>query len=147
LTVQVPPGVDTGSRVRVAGKGEPGQFNGPPGDLYLLVAVKPHPFLERKGKDLYLDVPITVGEAMRGATITVPRVGGKVNVKVPAKSQSGQMLRLKGQGVRSPKSPDRGDLFVRLLVHVPTNRAAGIDPAIDALEQTYDVSPRQHLRL
>ncbi len=146
LTVKVPPGVDTGSRVRVAGKGEPGQYGGPPGDLYLIITVKPHPFLERRGRDLYLEVPITVGEAMRGATITVPRLSGKVNVKVPPRSQSGQLLRLKGQGVSDPKTHARGDFFVRLMVHVPTD-GDGIEPAIDALEETYRVNPRHNLHL
>jgi molecular chaperone DnaJ len=147
LNVKIPPGVDTGSRVRVAGKGEPGQFGGPPGDLYLLISVAPHPFLERKGEDLYLNLPITVREAVLGATVTVPTPGGKVKVKVPSGSQSGRVLRLRGAGIRKSRSPGAGDFFVRLLVHVPTNGADDVKEAVDALERAYKADPRRHLEL
>jgi molecular chaperone DnaJ len=146
LTVKIPPGVDTGSRVRVAGKGGRGEFGGPPGDLYIAVTVSPHPLLERRGRDLYLDVPITVGEAVRGATITVPTPDGKVQLKIPAGSQSGNRLRLRGRGVADPKTRARGDLFVRLLVQVPTDGAERVREAVDALERAYRGDPRRNLR-
>jgi molecular chaperone DnaJ len=147
LTVKIPPGVDTGSRVRVAGKGGRGEFGGPPGDLYIAVTVTPHPLLERRGRDLYLDVPITVGEALRGATITVPTPEGKVQLRVPPGTQSGRKLRLKGRGVADPKTRARGDLFVRLLIHVPADGGERIREAVDALERAYRGDPRRDLRL
>jgi molecular chaperone DnaJ len=147
LSVKIPPGVDTGSRVRIAGKGEPGQFGGPPGDLYLVIAVAAHPFLERKGADLYVEVPVTVREAICGATITVPTPGGKVRVKVPPSSQSGKLLRLRGAGVTDAKTEIRGDLFIRLLVHVPTKGGDGVKEAADALERAYTGDLRRHLEL
>jgi len=88
LSVRIPPGVDNGSRVRVAGKGGAGHGGGPAGDLYIVVRVRPHPLLERRGDDLYLDIPVTVGEAAMGASITVPTADGSVRVKVPSGSQS-----------------------------------------------------------
>lgn len=147
LNVKIPPGVDTGSRVRVAGKGEPGQFGGPPGDLYLVISVTPHPHLERQGPDLYLNLPITVREAVLGATVMVPTPGGKVKLKVPSGSQSGRVLRLRGAGIRKSQSSDAGDFFVRLLVHVPTNGADYVKEAVDALERAYKEDPRRNLEL
>ena len=111
--MHIPAGVDTGSRVRVAGKGAPGQGGGPPGDLYILVRVRPHPLLERRDNDLYLDVPVTVGEAALGATVTVPTPDGEVRVKVPPGSQSGKLLRIRGHGVPALKGGTRGDLYIR----------------------------------
>jgi DnaJ-class molecular chaperone len=145
LTVKIPPGVDTGSRVRVAGKGEPGQFGGQAGDLYLAVTVLPHPHLERQGQDLYLNLPITVGEAVLGATVMVPTPGGKVKLKVPSGSQSGRVLRLRGAGIQ--KGQSAGDFFVRLLIHVPTNGAASVKEAVDTLERAYKEDPRRDLEL
>lgn len=146
LNVKIPPGVNAGSRVRVAGKGGPGQFGGRPGDLWLLIKVKSHPFLERRGLDLCLDVPITVGEAIHGATVTVPRPGGKVKINVPPGSQSGRVLRLRQMGVRDHRTQDKGDLLVRLLVHVPTDGTARIKEAVETLEQAYSDDLRGHLR-
>jgi molecular chaperone DnaJ len=147
LTVKIPAGVDTGSRVRLAGKGEPGQFGGPPGDLYLVITVNAHQFLERSGSDLYLDLPITVGEAVHGATVAVPTPSGTVKLRIPPGSQSGQRLRLRGQGVRNPKAQTRGDLFARLLVQVPRNGTDRVKEAVDVLEKAYAGDPRRHLRL
>lgn len=147
ISVKVPPGVDTGSRVRVAGKGEPGQFGGSPGDLYLILSVAEHPFLERRGRDLYLNLPITVGEAVSGATVTVPTPSGKVRLKIPAGSQSGKMLRLRGAGVSDRRNQDRGDLFVRLLIHIPANGADRIQEAVETLERAYGGDLRRHIRL
>jgi molecular chaperone DnaJ len=147
LAVKIPPGVDTGSRIRLAGKGEPGQFGGSPGDLYLVVSVAPHPHLERRGADLYLNVPVTVREAMLGATITVPTPGGKVRLKVPPGSQSGRVLRLRGAGVQEPNASGAGDFFVRLLVHVPTNGADDVRDAAEVIERAYRDDPRRTLEL
>ena len=148
LNVKIPAGVAEGSRVRVSGKGGAGQDGGKAGDLYFVVHVRPHPRIEREGKDLIMDVPVTVGEAIRGATITVPTLRGNVNLKVAPGSQSGQRLRLRGRGAPDPKGGEAGDLYVRLVVQVPQ----GITPesladALDAIENAYGKNPRADLSL
>ena len=146
LTVRIPAGVSDGARVRVRGKGGVGRGGAAAGDLYFVVRVRPHPFLQRDGKDLTIEVPITVGEAIRGATIAVPTPDGKVRLKVPRGSQSGQRLRLSGRGVRDPKGGAPGDLYVRLMVQVPTDGAADrLKDAVEALEEAYGGNPRAHL--
>jgi DnaJ-class molecular chaperone len=146
LHVKIPPGVDTGSRVRVAGKGPPGRNGGAPGDLYLKIRVRPHPLLERRGDDLYLDVPITVGEAVAGGSVTVPTPSGEVRVKVPAGSQSGKLLRIRKRGVPKLKGGEAGDLYLRLMIHVPDDVAAAKEAAV-ALDRLYAATPRATLRL
>jgi molecular chaperone DnaJ len=147
IKVTIPQGVKEGSKVRVAGKGEPGQNGGRPGDLYLLVHISPHPFLKREGDHLYMDVPITVRESVAGSTITIPTIEGEVNVKVPPNSQSGQTLRLKGKGAQNLKTRKRGDLLVRLLVKVPQ----AIDPelleAAEKMDRFYEGDIRRGIRL
>ncbi len=98
LKVKIPAGVDDGSRIRLAGKGGAGIGGAPAGDLYIVTRIKPHPHLERHGLDLYLDLPITVGEAIQGANVEVPTPDGTVKLKVPPGSQSGAKLRLRGKG-------------------------------------------------
>src|SRR6185295_821639 len=137
LNVKIPAGVDDGSRIRLAGKGGAGIGGAPPGDLYIVTRVRPHPHLQRRGQDLYLDVPVTVGEAMHGASIDVPTPDGTVKLKVPAGSQSGRKLRLRGKGVPEMKGSGRGDLYVVLLVQVPTDGNARVREAVDVLESSY----------
>ncbi|HVN86042.1 MAG TPA: molecular chaperone DnaJ [Candidatus Binatia bacterium] len=147
LAVRIPPGVDNGSRVRVAGKGGPGYGGGPPGDLYLAVRVTPHPLLERRGDDLYLDVPVTVGEAARGGQITVPTPDGDVRVKIPPGSQSGRALRVRGHGVPHRSGGGRGDLYLRVMIHVPDHGAPErLKSAIDAIDAAYASDLRAGLR-
>ncbi len=145
LNVKIPAGVDEGSKIRLGGKGEPGIGGGPPGDLYITIHVRPHALLERKSNDLYLDLPVTVGEAALGASVTVPTLDGEVTLKIPAGSQSGQRLRLRGKGVKDTKQP--GDLYVRLLVQVPKNGDDRVRNAVSELEKLYEESPRKNLRL
>jgi molecular chaperone DnaJ len=147
LTVHIPAGVDNGSRVRVAGKGAAGLSGGPAGDLYIVVHVRPHPLLERRGKDLYLDVPVTIGEAALGATITVPTPDGEVRVKVPAGSQSGKQLRIRGRGVPVLRGGTRGDLYIRVMIQVPVDGSEKVRDAIHTVESAYEKDPRSGLRL
>jgi molecular chaperone DnaJ len=147
LNVKIPAGVDEGSKIRLAGKGEPGRNGGPPGDLFIHVRLRPHPFLERRGSDLYLDLPVTVGEATLGASVTVPTPGGDVSLRIPPGSQSGQRLRLRGRGVKDPKGGAAGDLYVRLLVQVPRDGGDQTRRAVEALEQLYGENPRKNLKL
>lgn len=148
LKVKIPAGVTDGAQVRVRGKGGVGRRGASPGDLYFRVKVRPHPLLRREGKDLVLEVPVTVGEAIQGATISVPTPDGRVQLKVPKGSQSGQRLRLRGRGARDPKGGERGDLYARLMVQVPTNGAGEqLKEAVEALEGAYAENPRAHLDL
>ena len=147
LSIRIPPGVDNGSRVRVAGKGSPGSAGAPPGDLFILVKVRPHPLLERRGDDLYMDLPITVGEAMLGASIEVPTVDSQVRVKVPARSQTGRQLRVRGHGAPHLRGKERGDLYLKLAVYVPETDAPADAEAARTLDAAYARSPRDGWRL
>ncbi len=147
IRVVIPKGVKEGSRVRVAGKGEPAPGGGESGDLYLIIHVKPHPFLQRTGDDLRMDVPVTVGEAMAGATINIPTVDGTVKLKVPPGSQTGSVLRLKGKGATNLKTKTRGNLMVKLLVKVPRTEDPEILAAVQKLDGVYKGDVRSDLRL
>ncbi len=148
LEVKIPPGVKDGQRIRLAGMGQPGP--GGPGDLLLRVRVKPHPLLERRGDDLIMELPVTVEEAVCGATIELPLwSGGSVDLKVPPHSQTGRTLRLRGLGApkRGANADDKGDLLVRLRVHVPTRSDPKLEELARALSAFYDEDVRQGLRL
>jgi molecular chaperone DnaJ len=147
IKVVIPQGVREGSKVRVAGKGEPGFNGGKPGDLFLVIHVKPHPLLRREKENLYMDVPITVREAMAGGTITIPTMDGEVKLKVPPKSQSGQTLRLKGKGAVNPKTKKRGDLLVKLVVKVPQTDDAEILEAAEKIDRFYKEDIRSKIKL
>jgi molecular chaperone DnaJ len=147
IKVTIPQGVREGSKVRVAGKGEPGVDGGPPGDLYLIIHLQSHPLLKRDGDHLYMEVPVTVREAMAGATITIPTIDGAVNVKVPPKSQSGQTLKLRGKGAVNPKTKERGDLLVKLIVKVPKTEDQEILEAVKKMDRFYNEDVRASIRL
>jgi molecular chaperone DnaJ len=148
LNVKIPAGIRDGARVRVRGKGGVGR-GGTQGDLYFRVKIRPHPQIERDGYDLTIDVPVTIGEAMLGATIDVPTPPrGRVSLKVPPRSQSGQRLRLKGRGVVDPTTKVAGDLYVRLVVHVPKDGVSErVRSAVEVLESAYPENPRAALKL
>jgi curved DNA-binding protein len=119
VTVRIPPGAAEGSRVRIKGQGAASPNGGPTGDLILVIHVEPHPLFTRDGDDLTVEVAITTSEAIKGAKVKVPTFDGDVHVKVPAGTQSGTKLRVRGKGVvRKGREP--GDLYVRFMVHVPT---------------------------
>lgn len=132
VTVRVPPGAGEGDKVRVAGHGAPSMAGGPPGDLVITVRVNPHPYFERDGLDLYLNLPITIAEAHRGAKVRVPTPDGPVTLSVPKHAQSGQEARLKGKGVK--RAGKQGDLYVRFLVKLPAQDSPAIDEAVSTLE-------------
>lgn len=145
ITVRIPPGADDGDRLRVPGQGAPGAFGGAPGDLVLAIHVQPHPWFERRGIDLHLDLPITVGEAYRGAKVPIPTPEGTVTLTVPKRAQSGQVLRLKGKGVRRKK--EVGDLFVRFLVKLPDTDSRDVEQAINELERHMKKDVREGIAL
>jgi curved DNA-binding protein len=144
VTVRVPPGAAEGSRLRIPGQGQPGFAGGPPGDLVLEIHVTPHPLFERKGDDLHLDVPVTLGEAYRGEKIRVPTPTGDVTLKVPPRTQTGQVTRLRGRGI-ARKGKDPGDLYVRFLVHVPTEESEEVAKAVEVLDR-HSRDPRADLK-
>ena len=147
LNVKIPAGVDEGSKIRLAGKGEPGQNGAPAGDLYITIHLRSHPFLERRGLDLHLELPVTVGEAMLGASVTVPTPDGDVSLKIPPASQTGQKLRLRGRGVKDNKTKAAGDLYVRLSVHVPKDGGDRGKQAAEEIDRLYEENPRKSLKL
>jgi curved DNA-binding protein len=132
VTVRIPPGAGEGDRVRVPGHGAPGAFGGPPGDLILTIHVGKHPYFEREGLDLHLDLPITPGEAYHGGKVRVPTPEGPVTLTVPKRAQSGQFARLKGKGVK--RQNRQGDLYVRFLIQMPPSESAEIERAVGVLE-------------
>jgi DnaJ-class molecular chaperone len=146
IDVKVPQGVDDGSRIRLAGKGEPGIDGGPPGDLFVTIRVRPHPFLKRDGDDLRLDLPVTVAEAMKGAEVSIPTPDGAVQLKIPPGTRSGRTLRLKGKGVPNLKSKTPGDLYVTVRVQIPSTNDEQALKAAETLERFYDGDLRGNIR-
>jgi len=120
IDLRIPPGVDSNTRLRVPGEGEPGGSGGPPGDLYVVLDVKPHPYFERRDADLYCTVPISIVQAALGTEIVVPGLNGEETVKVPEGTQTGEIIRLKGKGLPDPHGGGKGDLYVNIHVEVPT---------------------------
>jgi molecular chaperone DnaJ len=145
VQVEIPPGVDTGSRIRVAEKGEAGMYGGPPGDLYFVTNVGRHPFFTRKGDNIHCTVPITVGEAILGARIEVPTIRGKVILRIPPGTQSGQVLRLHQQGVPSLRSDVCGDQYVEVKVVIPRLADQRSRELIREFEQLNSENPRADL--
>ena len=120
VKIRIPAGVDTGSRVRIVGKGEGGRLGAPPGDLYIITNVGRHKYFTRKGDNIYVTVPLTVPEAALGAKIEVPTVEGKAQLRIPPGTQSGQKFRLRERGVPSLRNPQlRGDQFVEVQITLP----------------------------
>jgi molecular chaperone DnaJ len=121
LSVKIPPGVDTGDRVRLSGEGEAGRNGGPPGDLYVEVHVREHAIFERDGVHLSCEVPIAFATAVLGGKVEVPTLDGQVVLTIPPESQSGRVFRLREKGVKSVRGNTRGDLFCRCVVETPVN--------------------------
>jgi len=146
IRVRIPPGVDDGGKVRLRGQG--GQIPGAEqGDLVLTVRVTEHALFKRQGEDLHLTVPITVGEAWKGASIKLPTPHGEVSLKIPARVQSGGKLRLKGKGMPK-RDGSKGDLLVHLQIRLPNGHDhASIDAAVAALEANYAEDVRAALKL
>ncbi|MBA2580648.1 MAG: molecular chaperone DnaJ [Thermoleophilaceae bacterium] len=143
--VNIPAGVRDGSRVRLAGKGEPGRRGGPTGDLYVITRVTESPLFRRKDDNLEMDVPISVVEAMRGATVEVPTLDGIKRIKVPAGTQHGSLQRLRGEGPPRLGKNGRGDLHYRLTIDVPRSLNKRQRAALDDLAETLDGNPRERL--
>jgi molecular chaperone DnaJ len=155
IDVRIPPGVANGGRVRVPGKGNAGTMGAPAGDLYLRVEVKPHPFFERRGNDLYTKVPVTVSEATLGAKIEVPTIDGtssegrpspgRAIVRIPPGTHSGKTLRLREKGVTSARNGARGDQYVEIQVVVPQPTDERVRKLMKELEAIAPEDPRKDL--
>jgi molecular chaperone DnaJ len=120
IELRIPPGVDTGTRLRVAGEGEPGPNGGPPGDLYVVLDVKEHAFFERRGADLYCTIPVSIAQATLGTELQVPGLNGDEKLKIPEGTQSGAVFRIKGKGLADPRGGGKGDLYYHVCVLTPT---------------------------
>ena len=132
LSVKVPAGVDNGDRIRLSGEGEAGPQGGQSGDLYVEMRVKSHPIFRRDGSDLHCDVPIDFAMAVLGGSIEVPTLDGRVKLKIPAETQSGQSFRLRGKGVKSVRGGRQGDILCCVMVETPV----GLDKKQKALLQS-----------
>jgi len=120
ITVKIPAGVDDGTRIRLAGEGEPGIRGGPAGNLYVLLHVRSHPIFRRSGDDIVLELNINVAQAALGDKVTIPTLDGEENVSIPAGTQTGRIFRLRGRGVPHLRGSGRGDLLIVTHVVVPT---------------------------
>jgi molecular chaperone DnaJ len=144
VKVRIPPGVDDGQRIRVAGRGAAGANGGPPGDLFVVVHVGKHPIFGRKRKDLTVRVPITFSEAALGTQVKVPTLDKPVTVKVPAGTQSGKTVKVRGRGIDTGKG-SAGDLLVTFDVVVPKKVDGAAKKAIEDLGDALTENPREHL--
>ena len=143
IQVRVPAGIDEGARLRLAGEGEAGIAGGPPGDLYVVISIKKHTFFERDGNDMHCEVPIQFVQAALGAEIEVPTLEGKVKMRVPEGTQNGKVLRLRGKGLPSLHSSNRGDQLVHIFVETPSKLSERSRNLLEefAEETGADVSP------
>ncbi len=139
LTVKVPPGVEDGTRIRYGGEGDAGRGGGPKGDLYVVLAVRPHDFFERQGYDLHCVIPISFPQAALGAEFEMPGIDGPVNLKIPEGTQSGRELRIRGRGVPYLNEKGHGDLVVKVVVQIPRKLNRGQRELVTKLSETLSV--------
>ena len=139
IELRIPPGVDTGTRLRVQGEGEPGPNGGPAGDLYVVLEVKEHTFFERRGADLYCTIPLSIAQAALGAELQVPGLSGEERLKVPEGTQSGAVFRIKGKGLPDPHGGGRGDLYYHVRVLTPSKLTREQRKLMEQLDATLKV--------
>lgn len=138
LSVKVPPGVDTGDRIRLSGEGEMGMDGGPSGDLYVQIAVREHSIFTRDGRNLYCEVPISIIDASLGGELEVPTLDGRVKLKIPAETQTGKLFRLRNKGVAPVRGGPAGDLLCRVIVETPVNLTKRQKELLSELQETLD---------
>ena len=143
--VNIPAGVREGSRVRLAGKGEPGRNGGPAGDLYVITRVSESPVFKRKGDNVEVEVPLTLPEALRGAEIEVPTLDGRKTLRVPAGTRPGSVQRLRGEGPKRLGKTGRGDIHYRFVLDLPDKLTAEQEAAVDDLAKVLNGNPRARL--
>ena len=144
LSVEVPPGVDNGDRIRLSGEGEMGERGAPPGDLYVQIRVKPHPIFERDNADLYCEVPINIVTAALGGELEVPSLNGRLNLKIPAGTQTHKLFRLRGKGVKPVRGGHIGDLICRVVVETPVKLNKEQQELLQKLGDSMGKSNKKH---
>ncbi|WP_341325150.1 molecular chaperone DnaJ [Methylotuvimicrobium sp. KM2] len=144
LSVKVPPGVDTGDRIRLSGEGEAGKGGGPAGDLYVQVHVKDHPIFTRDGANLYCEVPISFPTACLGGELEVPTLNGRVKLKIPAETQTGKLFRLRGKGVKPVRGGAIGDLLCRVQIETPVHLTKEQKEMVEKLGESLTGGGKQH---
>lgn len=147
--VRIPAGVEDGKRIRVTGRGEPGNGGAPAGNLYLRVRVAPHQLFDRKGADLYIELPVAVYEAGLGGAIRVPTLDGTTTIKLPAGTRNGQVIRLSGKGAPRPGEKGeegRGDLFVTVRIELPEALDEGSTALLEQFEREHPYDPRRDIK-
>jgi molecular chaperone DnaJ len=145
INVKIPPGVDSGSKVRVAGMGGPGEKGGSPGDVYIVTKVRPHPYFERRGDNLYSEAGVTIKEAALGEKIEIPTVDGMVSLSLPVGVQTGQQLKLRGKGVPHLGGGGVGDHYVTIKVVTPTGLSERGKDLIGELDRLHPSNPRRDI--
>ncbi|MCX7973350.1 MAG: molecular chaperone DnaJ [Candidatus Aminicenantes bacterium] len=145
INVRIPAGVDTGSKVRIAGKGNAGRRGGPPGDLYISIEVAPHSFFHREGNNIYIKVPITITEATLGAKIEVPTISGKTTIRIPPGTKSGQKFRIRGMGIPTADGRARGDQYVEVNIVPPPFHDQRVRELMKELEKIVPENPREKM--
>jgi molecular chaperone DnaJ len=143
--VNIPAGVRDGSRVRLAGKGEPGRSGGPAGDLYVITRVSESPVFKRKGDNVEVEVPLTIPEAIRGAEVEVPTLNGRKKLRVPAGTKHGTVQRLRGEGPPRLSGKGRGDIHYRFVIDVPASLSQEQSEAVEKLSEVMNGNPRSRL--
>lgn len=145
IKVRIPAGVDNGSRVRIAGKGNAGAKGGPSGDLFIHIEVDTHRFFKREGSNIFVKVPITIAESTLGARIEIPTVSGKSTIKIPPGTRSGQKFRLKDKGLPRLRMRSRGDQFVEVVIIPPPFDNQRVRELVKEIEKVSDQNPRENL--
>ena len=145
LQVSIPAGIEEGRRVRVAGEGEAGVRGGPRGDLFVLIGLKPHPFFKRDGANLFCRVPVPITKAALGGAVDVPTIEGtRTKIKIPAGTQTGQQLRVKGKGMSIMRTESRGDMYIEMFVETPVNLDKKQSDLMKQLDETLEKSGRKN---
>ena len=144
LSVKIPAGVDQDDRIRLSGEGEAGVNGGPAGDLYVVVNLKPHAVFQREGSDLHCEMPISFATAALGGEIEIPTLDGHATIKIPAESQTGQVYRLRGKGIKHVRSAQHGDLFCHVSVETPVKLTSRQKELLREFEAINQQDPAAH---
>jgi molecular chaperone DnaJ len=144
LSVKIPAGVDRDDRIRLSGEGEAGVNGGPPGDLYVVVSLKPHSVFQREGSDLHCEMPISFATAALGGEIEIPTLDGHANIKIPTETQTGQVFRLRGKGIKHVRGAQHGDLFCHVAIETPVKLTARQKEILREFEAISEQDPGAH---